>query len=62
MDKSFDLLVEDTKALLIKDLNESGLPITVMLMILKELTGEVAEQTRATITKQRLEVNNIGNK
>lgn len=54
MDKPFDLMVEDTRHMIIKVLNESGLPITVMSMVLKELCSDIQTQEAVSIQKQRI--------
>jgi hypothetical protein len=48
--KSFDLNVSETKENLINLLNKSGLPITVMQMILNEILNTVNKQVKDQIS------------
>lgn len=42
--KPFDLTVEDLKASIYNDLNTSGLPMSVLSLVIKEINKEVNEQ------------------
>ena len=57
--KSFDLIVEDTKESVIKVLNESTLPITVISMILKEINNIVDKDVSYSLQRQREEYNTL---
>jgi predicted flavoprotein YhiN len=51
--KSFDLNVSETKENLINLLNKSGLPITVMQMILNEILNAVNKQVKDQISQDK---------
>ena len=53
--KSFDLRVRDCKEEVISSLNNSGLPISVLAMIVRELNETVATQYINTIQKAEAE-------
>lgn len=57
MEKSFDLVVEDTKKELVNVINKSGLPITVSEMVIKDVLGLVRAEAESSLIKQRQEFN-----
>ena len=60
-DKPFDLIVEETRRKLWEVLNESGLPVTVLAMILREMASMVSQQEVAHIKKlQQIENQSAG--
>lgn len=60
-DKPFDLIVEETRMKLQETLNESGLPVTVLAMILREMASMVSQQEVAHIKKlQQIENQSAG--
>lgn len=58
----FDLKVFETKENIINVLNDSGLPITVIQMIINEIKHAVDLQTMISLENQRKEVNKETNK
>lgn len=57
--KPFDLVMVDTRDDVIKMLNESGLPITAMSIIIKDVSKIIDAELSITLKKQREEYNNI---
>jgi ribose 5-phosphate isomerase len=53
MEKSFDLIVDETKIAVAKTLNESGLPITVLNMLLNELVDQTKQTAQSVIIRDR---------
>lgn len=53
--KPFDLQVLETQQAVVDLLNRSGLPISVVGLILREITAQVNVQEQQTIEKQRQE-------
>lgn len=53
MEKSFNLMVIETKQNLIKVLNESKLPITVLTMVAAELLQTLNNQTNQQLEKEK---------
>ena len=49
----FDLQVEEFKGLIVKDINESGLPLTAIAFILKEVVNLVSELAQQQIAQQK---------
>lgn len=58
----FDLKVFETKENIINVLNDSGLPITVIQMIINEIKHTVDLQTMISLENQRKEANKEANK
>ncbi len=58
----FDLKVLETKENIINVLNNSGLPITVIQMIINEIKHTVDLQTMISLENQKKEVNKETNK
>lgn len=58
----FDLKVSETKENIINVLNNSGLPITVIQMIINEIKHIVDLQTMISLENQRKEANKEANK
>ena len=58
----FDLKVSETKENIINVLNNSGLPITVIQMIINEIKHTVDLQTIISLENQRKEANKETNK
>lgn len=50
-DKPFDLIVEETRVKLQEVLDNSGLPVTVLAMILREMASVVSQREIAQIHK-----------
>jgi len=50
-DKPFDLIVEETRIKLQEVLDNSGLPVTVLAMILREMSSAVSRREIAQIHK-----------
>lgn len=57
----FDLKVSETKQNIINVLNNSGLPITVIQMIINEIKHTVDLQTIISLENQRKEANKEAN-
>jgi hypothetical protein len=57
MEKTFDMIVVETKELIIKTLNESKLPITVLAMIVKEIDNAMNNEVKMSLERQRIEMN-----
>ena len=57
----FDLKVFETKENIINVLNDSGLPITVIQMIINEIKHTVDLQTMISLENQRKEANKEAN-
>lgn len=55
MEKPVDLIVEDTKELIYSTLNNSGLPLSVINMIVKEVYSSVELQYSNHINRLRSE-------
>lgn len=53
MEKPFNLIIIETKQNLIKVLNESNLPITVLTMIANELLQTLNAQTNQQLEKEK---------
>ncbi len=53
--KPIDLLIHDTRAELIKVLNDSRLPLSVISMILRELLTDISFQENQAVAQQRIE-------
>ena len=54
-DKPVDLVVHETRKKIQDVLNESGLPITVIALILREMSSSVSQQELHHVQKLRLE-------
>jgi hypothetical protein len=57
MEKPFDLKVEDAKESIISAINHSGLPLSIINMILKDISLIVTNQLKVEVDKQRKEYN-----
>jgi hypothetical protein len=57
MEKTFDMAVIETKQLIIKTLNESNLPITVISMIIKEIDNIMNNEVKISLERQISEIN-----
>lgn len=55
MEKSFDLAVKETRDKVVKTFNESGLPITVIAMMVRELSAVVNADEQNSILSQQIE-------
>ena len=55
---SINLVVDELRSKLAKDINESGLPLSIVEMIMKDLYLQVAEATAAQIRKEKEELQN----
>ena len=55
---SINLAVDELRSKLAKDINESGLPLSIVEMIMKDLYLQVAEATAAQIRKEKEELQN----
>ena len=55
MDKSINLIIDETKEKIMKDIVESKLPAGVMAMILNEITINVITQANAILLKEKAE-------
>jgi len=53
MQKPIDLLIVDTKTELVNKLNKTGLPISIMSMILHEIVDIVDKQLNIQVEQQR---------
>lgn len=49
----FDLQVEEFKEKIVKDVNESGLPLTAIAYVLQEIVNQVAALTQQQIAQQK---------
>ena len=54
-DKSIDIVIEETKENIAKVLNESHLPVSVMGMLMRELTQQITAQERQIIEQLKQE-------
>lgn len=52
MDKSVNMIVQETRQNLLNVLNESNLPISISALILKNLCSEVEKQEQIYVTKE----------
>ena len=60
-EKPIDLVIAETRIKLQEVLNESGLPVTVLAMILREIASMVSQQEMAHIRKlQQIENQSAG--
>ncbi len=55
---SINLAVDELRNKLAKDINESGLPLSIVEMIMKDLYLQVAEVAAAQIRKEKEELQN----
>ena len=55
---SINLAVDELRNKLVKDINESGLPLSIVEMIMKDLYLQVAEVAAAQIKKEKEELQN----
>lgn len=55
---SINLAVDELRNKLVKDINESGLPLSIVEMIMKDIYLQVAEATAAQIKKEKEELQN----
>ena len=55
---SINLAVDELRNKLVKDINESGLPLSIVEMIMKDIYLQVAEATAAQIRKEKEELQN----
>ena len=55
---SINLAVDELRSKLAKDINESGLPLSIVEMIMKDIYLQVAEATAAQIKKEKEELQN----
>jgi hypothetical protein len=55
---SINLAVDELRNKLVKNINESGLPLSIVEMIMKDLYLQVAEATAAQIKKEKEELQN----
>lgn len=55
MDKSIDLIIPEIKDKIVSVLNESKLPITIISMIIHEISGVVDNTVTITIDKLKKE-------
>lgn len=52
-DKSIDIVIEETKENVAKVLNESHLPVSVLGMLMRELSQQITTQERQIIEQLR---------
>lgn len=55
---SINLAVDELRNKLVKNINESGLPLSIVEMIMKDLYLQVAEVAAAQIKKEKEELQN----
>jgi hypothetical protein len=55
---SINLAVDELRSKLAKDINESGLPLSIVEMIMKDFYLQVAEMAAAQIRKEKEELQN----
>lgn len=55
---SINLAVDELRNKLVKDINESGLPLSIVEMMMKDIYLQVAEATAAQIKKEKEELQN----
>jgi hypothetical protein len=55
---SINLAVDELRNKLAKDINESGLPLSIVEMIMKDFYLQVAEMAAAQIRKEKEELQN----
>ena len=55
---SINLAVDELRNKLVKDINESGLPLSIVEMMMKDIYLQVAEATAAQIRKEKEELQN----
>lgn len=53
--KPIDIVIDETKANIVQTLNESGLSIGVMAMVLRDLSAYVSQQAQAKLQTLRQE-------
>lgn len=55
---SINLAVDELRNKLVKNINESGLPLSIVEMMMKDIYLQVAEATAAQIKKEKEELQN----